>query len=574
MVALEIGSEIGNPISQNLFGGNFLFTRDRLGDEGTYDEVSAALGTENIRYPGGSITERLFDITDPDRSIAFDYEAEKFVEIVPISEFLAFAEQEGLTVTVVLPTRSFLSEETDINDNRFVEIDEQALSQFAIDVASGVYGNAKIDAFEIGNEYWGSGEMSSVEYGRVSSRMVEILDAALDSVSNADFPSDDIDLVVQSGTNFSHSQLDDQYSYTSDPDEILEALQADYGLDPEGDFKFSSGALNWTSINDEMITREFDTPEEIGGLDAVAAHVYSREPEVPGTRDFFLKQIDNSWLEKFPDLETYITEWNLKSGVGALGSSDYGLKQAHEMLNIIEAFSDHGVDAAHVWPLSQNTSNALSRGFEFEKLSAPGEMFRLMEEELTGTRPLDLIGSDGGETEISVSNIDVHAFASPEKYVMYLASTSDEVTNTTVDLSNLLSEDDSAYVTYLGVQPGDDPGGITSDAFIEEPSAREVQQEIFVNGIVKVDLDAHEIMQVVINSPTWSDDMENYWSNIGGDSSEPVDEPVIPETDPPNDDDAQKYDQVEVSDEGGDDGSGFSGILVALLPLLALFGLG
>ena len=276
MVALEISSEIGNPMSQALFGGNFLFTRDQLGDEGTFDELSAALGTENIRYPGGSITERLFDVSDPNRSIAFDDHAGANVEIVPLSEFMAFAEQEGHSVTIVLPTRSYFSDETDMNDNRFVEFDEQALSQFAIDVASGIYGNVQIDAFEIGNEYWGSGEMSSVEYGRVSSRMVEVLDTALDSVSNVTFPSNEIDIVVQSGTNFSYSQLDDQYSYISDPDEILEALAEDYGLDLEADFKFGSGTLNWTAINNDLIMREFDTPEEIGGLDAVAAHVYSR----------------------------------------------------------------------------------------------------------------------------------------------------------------------------------------------------------------------------------------------------------------------------------------------------------
>lgn len=571
MVALEISSEIGNPMSQALFGGNFLFTRDQLGDEGTFDELSAALGTENIRYPGGSITERLFDVSDPNRSIAFDDHAGANVEIVPLSEFMAFAEQEGHSVTIVLPTRSYFSDETDMNDNRFVDFDEQALSQFAIDVASGIYGNVQIDAFEIGNEYWGSGEMSSVEYGRVSSRMVEVLDTALDSVSNVTFPSNEIDIVVQSGTNFSYSQLDDQYSYISDPDEILEALAEDYGLDLEADFKFGSGALNWTAINNELIMREFDTPEEIGGLDAVAAHVYSREPEIPGTREFFLKEIDNSWLEKFPDLKTYITEWNLKSGVGALGSDDYGLKQAHEMLNILEAFSDHGVDAAHVWPLSQNTSNALSRGFEYDELSPPGEMFRLMEEELTGTRPLDLIGSEGRETEITVSDIDVHTFANPEKFVMYLASTSDEVTSTTIDLRNLLSEDDSAYVTYLGVQPGDEPGGVTSGALVEEPSAKEVQQEIFVDGMVQVDLDAYEIMQVVITSPTWTEDMENYWSNVEGNDPDPDDEPVIPETDPPIED--PENPEVD-SDDGGDDSSGISGILLAFLPLLALLGMG
>lgn len=571
MVALEVSSEIGTPMTQALFGGNFLFTRDRLGEEGTFDELSSALGVEHIRYPGGSITERLFDITNPDLSTAYDYQAEAEVEIVPLSEFMTFAEHEGHSVTIVVPTRTFFSDETDVNGDRFVELDEQELSQFVTDVASGVYGNVQIDAFEIGNEYWGSGEMSAVEYGRVSSSMVEVMDAALSSTSNSVHPTDEIDLVVQTGTNFRYSQLDDQYSGITDPDEILHALSEDYGLDLEADFKFNSGSLNWTAINNELIMREFDTPEEIEGLDGVAAHVYSREPEISGTREFFLKEIDNSWLEEFPDLKTYITEWNLKSGVGALDQNDYGLKQAHEMLNIVEAFSDHGVDVAHVWPLSQNTSNALSRGFEYDELSPPGEMFRLMEEELPGTRPLDLIGSEGRETEVSVSDIDVHAFANPDKFVMYLASTSDELTSTFIDLKNLLSEEDAAYVTYLGVEPGDDPGGVNSGSSIEEPSAREVQQEIYVDGMLNVDLDAYEIMQVVINRPTWSEDMEDYWAAVSDIETVPDDGPFIPDTEPPEDDpDIPTEDQ---SGEGDDD-SGFSGMLFAFLPLLLLFGLG
>ena len=51
------------------FGGNFLFDRDRVGAEGTWDEKSDALNLGLIRYPGGTITERYFDITDPDRGL-------------------------------------------------------------------------------------------------------------------------------------------------------------------------------------------------------------------------------------------------------------------------------------------------------------------------------------------------------------------------------------------------------------------------------------------------------------------------------------------------------------------------
>ena len=43
----------------------------------------------------------------------------------------------------------------------------------------------------------------------------------------------------------------------------------------------------------------------------------------------------------------------------------------------MEEFVVSGVDAAHVWPLNENTRNALSNGFTFDEATAPGEMFAL-----------------------------------------------------------------------------------------------------------------------------------------------------------------------------------------------------
>ncbi len=57
-----------NTITSGLFGGNFLSTTDRIADNGTFDEVDAEIGLTNLRYPGGSLTEHYFDITNPDAS--------------------------------------------------------------------------------------------------------------------------------------------------------------------------------------------------------------------------------------------------------------------------------------------------------------------------------------------------------------------------------------------------------------------------------------------------------------------------------------------------------------------------
>jgi len=49
---------LGQEIGPSYFGANILATRDRLGPDGTYDDMANQLGINAVRYPGGSLTER------------------------------------------------------------------------------------------------------------------------------------------------------------------------------------------------------------------------------------------------------------------------------------------------------------------------------------------------------------------------------------------------------------------------------------------------------------------------------------------------------------------------------------
>ena len=55
---------MGSQASQGLFGANVLATRSSLEQGGDYDRLIEELGVGSFRYPGGSLTERYFDITD------------------------------------------------------------------------------------------------------------------------------------------------------------------------------------------------------------------------------------------------------------------------------------------------------------------------------------------------------------------------------------------------------------------------------------------------------------------------------------------------------------------------------
>lgn len=568
MISLSVNSDQYNYYDQALFGGNFLFNRDVLGEESPYSDLASDLGVTSFRYPGGSMTERLFDISDPDRTSGYDYESGETVDLVPLSDFMNFVEESGGSTTIVIPTRQFLTETTDDNGNRSPDLNHDELSKFVRDVAEGAYGNAKVDAFEIGNEYWGSGQMTSVEYGRLASEISTTIESAL---SNSTTVSDSsIDIVVQSGTNFDYSNLDDKYLNYNSPEDTLTALSEDYGIQFDTEFLDNSGNISWTAVNNKLIMNEFSV-SELEAVDGVAAHVYSRGETNTSTRDFPIKLIEDTWIEENPDLATYVTEWNLKSSRGVEDQDAYGLKHAHELLNLVEEFSAHGVDTAHVWPLIQSTRNAMSHGWDGDEMSPAGEMFKFMQESLPGNKPLSLNGSGLNQNEVHTSDLDVHTFGSSEKLVLFLASTSDEFSTSEIDLSAIATGGESISVSFLGVADGERPTDIKSTGVVDVPSADEVLSEIYVDNVVRADLDAFEIMRIEIENPIWTPEMEDYWESDGEEdlvTPDPEDPtiPVVPPEDP---------DSTPVDDEGEDaGGSGIEAILGIMLFLPFLLGLG
>lgn len=562
---LSVESVLGQTVQPTTFGGNFLFNRDELGDgSGDFNALAAELGVESLRYPGGAITEFMFDLENPDSTVGYNIKGEE-QELVGLSDFLDFAEAEGKSVTIVLPTRNFLSDATDLNGNRFARFDDEIIQNFVTDVVRGEYGDVQIDAFEIGNEYWGSGGMTSVEYGRLSSRMAAVIDETLDTLKGETVWLEDTDVVVQAGTNYNFSKLDDRYVDIEDGQDTITQLEKDYGLELSDNALRGNGTVNWTAVNNELLLDKFDRPEEIEAVDAVVNHLYTRDHDAREDPEFALNTIEQYWEPHFDGIKSYITEYNQKANTANFGEDDYGLKNAHELLNIVEELTDHGVDQAHVWPLSQLTENALSRGFAFENLSPTGEMFKMMNEELPGLRAIQFDGAQGRETEASSANgsLNVHAFAEPDKMVLYFASNADENISYDVDLSGLIMGAEDIDVTVLGVEDGDVPGNKNAAATVQERDSDKVVDD----GVVQADLKPHEIMQIVIDKPVWTPEMEQALAAPVDDDSMP-----LPMVDPDN----TPLEPEEASEGEEDDTDVFEGMdfVLMLLPLLALAGLG
>lgn len=494
MTVFDVRGLEGAEITGEYFGANFLFTHDGLGDDGTYDELIEDLGVEHVRYPGGAITERYFDITDPDKTGGLS-ETGALLEFTPLSEFMEYAASEDLSVTIVLPTRNFLSEETDENGDRFPAFSEDDLREFVRDTIMGEYGNAKIDAFEIGNEYHYSGQMSSAEYGKLASQMSLVVKEEIIANANSSNGSREIAVIVQTGTNHGYAGLDEEYEALGDEADQLFAVIEDYNLDidPE-DFLFRGGDVNWGKLGNQIVLHQFIESGAIDAIDGVVSHVYSKEPAVPNSVDRGLKQISETWLEEREDLQLFVTEWNQKAATSVFDrDEDYGLLQAQELLNLVDTLSDYDAEMAHVWAVQQTSKTALSIGTDSEELTPAGELFKMMSENIRGMQQLSFQSME--ESEAEEFPLDVHSYWGDEKLVMYFASNSEDETSNFIDLNTFIDSVGSVSVQILGVAEGEKPGSTFSEAVVEQLPG----EEIFQDGIIEVELGAFEIMQVVFD---------------------------------------------------------------------------
>lgn len=576
---------VGDAYTDLHFGANILATVDQLGADGTYDDVIQNLGVTHIRYPGGSLTERLFDLSDPTNPNPVSLATGEAEDFLPYDEFMTWAEDNNISVTVVLPTLRQMTEETDANGDRYPDFDEDVLRTFVRDTLDGKYGAPEIKAFEIGNEYWGSGEMTSVEYGRLASEMAAVVDDEISQHPNAAL-FQDTDIVVQMGYNFDHADLSNIYADLQSSEEILAALGEDYGMEfPVDMFTFNSGGVSWGRVANALLVREFDSPEEIQAVDGVVAHVYGRGFDAQNSWYYDYAVADDSFVDHFDDITKYVTEWNSKSRPFT-GEDDerFGLLNAHEMLNLSEAMTSANVEAANVWAVQQNTATDLAGKDGIVDLTPAGEMFRMMSESLPGLRKIDLEGSTQRETELVGEDHTVHLFAGEDRAVFFIAANGEQGASVDLDASAIFGDAQDVSVSILGVAEGDNPLSRYSDAEVTDLS----ESTDFSAGRIQADLDSYEIMRVEVFNPSYTEDMTALMSELPLDvvedeleelapvepSPEPLPEfslPFVPVENPiVYEDEMPLVAADSEDDEEGFDFSSLAGLL--FLPLMLLGG--
>lgn len=437
-----VGSDVERSdffISESLFGANFLANRDRFG-HGTFDEKVMELKIQALRYPGGSLTEELFDLRQPNRTSAVDRNGVTH-EIVALTDFLSYASEAGLAATIVIPTRTALSfgpiGTRDVSPEAIAD-----LKEFAFDVLTGKYGETPIHAFEIGNEYWGSGEMNSVEYGRVASAFALALQEVITLVEQTTSASQEVKIAVQIGQN---------------------------GL-------FDRSATSF--ILNQTVMKEFNR-EEAAAVDAVVAHFYTDDRPVDFIRNDSRFNRLQAWEQdpRFGELDLFVTEWNVQSP----NSTEMGLKQAPALLAMFSELVFQGVDSAWVWPVQQNNKTSLSGNEGDTNLTIAGETFKI----LSGT----LIGSFALGRTINERS-GTYSFVKDDQLIVYVASHSETVTSHFLDLARWSSDIRGINALLL-----------TTDGRVDDHQAKpllEIPDFSHLGSKIEFDLNPYEVVQFTV----------------------------------------------------------------------------
>ncbi|MEO0999032.1 MAG: calcium-binding protein [Pseudomonadota bacterium] len=158
-IEIETGATTGDTITSDLFGANILYQADLV--DGTFGQKVESLGVSHIRFPGGGVTERDFDPTDPDAR-----PVEAWEDWTTLTEFLAFCKETGHKPVLVLPTKRYVDD---------IERGIAEIGEYVARVTSGEFGDVEIAAFEIGNEY--QTDITAAEYAEVASALVPVVAA-------------------------------------------------------------------------------------------------------------------------------------------------------------------------------------------------------------------------------------------------------------------------------------------------------------------------------------------------------------------------------------------------------------
>ena len=488
-VVLMPAAGTGAVIDDDLFAANTTFTSNYLDAGGAYDRMLQQLGWSGLRFPGGTITEEAFAPGDPLVDRFFDVTTPSGLaedgspRIVTVPAAFDYAAANDLTFHFTLPSKNYLTDEVDDHGHRVASaFGLYRLLDRADEIVRGVYGEITVTSFELGNEYWYAGDSIEPEaYGAFVDDMAIGLDALFHLYEVEQGPASD----------WTHPMI----SVQSAPGWIAD------GNDPI----FGELSLAAREAIDAAITHFY--PTSYTGIGTREAH-FDRLQEWQT-----LEGITSDVTGAPKDVQLFVSEWNMQNG------SDTGLVQASDMLEIFRTLVENEIDYAAVWGtqyfslgsrLAELREDPEAPGGLDYALTAAGEVYRMMSEDLRGLTMLDLDTPAGLRSAIDVpqdartpeqaEQLVMHAFANADTTIIFLSSRSEIDIDVTLDPSGLVPDFHHVWAEQLGVI--DDPATPTLDegdplAKYADPYIRTLNaDELAAPGGLGFTLGPYEVIQI------------------------------------------------------------------------------
>lgn len=459
---LKLGDLYTEQISDDYFGLNYTYQWERIGDQPweKFDEISQNLNIKSLRYPGGTAAETLFDIRDPNASVAVDSQGVSY-NVTPLDTFLQFTELNQIKPILIVPTAMTLGSESSGGHRDFDPAMEGAVKAFIKD-AMAAAPSMGIERFEIGNEY--EGYMTSVEYGRVASRIAEI--------------------IAETSEEFRLEQgFDDQWVA---PDISVQIWSRSSG---------GSMSIEDLELRNETVLQQFNQ-SELDAVDSLVSHYYYNEgSNIDEANEQSFSNIAQSigvsssllgiWTEAAgKDLDLIYSEWNvLHSSV-----DNIGLKQNVVLLEMLSGFLESGVDGLNFWSAQYHgTSLANNDG----SLRPTGELFKLASE--------NLVGSYSVEVDLTQGDIEIHAFMGTDGLKLFVTSVSTEIQDVSLDLSSYQGLYDVGFATILGVDESTADGNYRALSNLPSYGEPDVEATLTQIDLANSNLPSDEVLEFVLN---------------------------------------------------------------------------
>jgi Ca2+-binding RTX toxin-like protein len=500
------GTGIGSEITSGHFASGFEHRgQEYFLETGSVPEVLDRLDLPFLRYPGGTQTENLFDLSNPneDKSTALVNNEGNMVDVVPMNQFLGYCQENGTQAVIVLSTWRYFDEETrqiratvEVIENG-VTVDkpvEDVVKDF-VRTALAIGDEPLITAFEIGNE-WFNRDMfnwTASEFGALQAQFAIWIQEALDElIADGDLSAEqEPSIWVQSRGNGSNN-IDG--SVSEDPN------------DP-----------NAAQDNRELLAElEKNNGVALEAADGVVDHFYqpvrAHDPLDPLNANWVASNRiadleDDGWnLTGENALDIITTEWNVR-GEGAKDGEELFITGFERLPIFLGHFADmvaSGVDFAAMW-----TTQALGDGegslseHKDTTLTPVGLLFRMMMP-LVGSQLIDPNG-DGdlnrdeyafvadGETD---ANYYSFTFARDGKITVFFASGVAEDLAINADFSALINQGYHVHGTVLGVAPGNTALHTDADGALTALSYADLDGAVAGDGILNLNIDGYELLRL------------------------------------------------------------------------------